>query len=146
MTRPNGGAWKQTIYYPFYYMSKYGRGVVLEQRTESPQYDCKAYPLPVGYLKSCAVYNPEANEIRLFAINRSPSEPIDLDFNLTGFEPGRVVEAVEIHHDNLRAVNTETDETVKPVALAESSYSLSGNALHAKLNPVSWNMFRIALR
>ncbi len=146
MTRPNGGAWKQTIYYPFYYMSKYGRGIALKQQAESPEYNCKAYPLPVGYLKSCAVYNPKANEIRLFAINRSLEEPIELEFNLNGFEPWCVAEAVEIHHDDLRAINTETEETVKPAAIAESSYSLSGNVFHAKLNPLSWNMVRIALR
>ena len=146
MTRPNGGAWKQTIYYPFHYMSKYGRGVVLEQQEECPEYECKAYPLPVKYLKTCTVYNAGAKEIRLFAVNRSTTEPIEFEFDLNGFEAGRVAEAVEIHHRDLRAVNTETVEAVKPAAIAESAYSLSGNIFRAKLNPVSWNMFRIALR
>ncbi len=146
MTRPGGGVWKQTIYYPFYYMSKYGRGVVLEQQTESPTYECKSVRHPVSCLKSCTVYNSEANELRFFAINRSTSEAIDLELDLSGFEAERVAEAVEIRHDDLRAVNTETEEKVKPAAIPESAYSVAAGALRAKLAPASWNMFRIALR
>ena len=36
MTETGGKAWKQTIFWPFYYASKYGRGEVLECKVECP--------------------------------------------------------------------------------------------------------------
>ena len=36
MTEPNGAAWRQTIYYPYYFASRYGRGVALQLPSRPP--------------------------------------------------------------------------------------------------------------
>jgi alpha-N-arabinofuranosidase len=143
MTRKGGGAWKQTIYYPFYYTSKYGRGTVLHKHLESPSYESRDYPLPVKYLKTVAVYREEDQEIVFFAINRAMTETLDFEFHMNGFSPEAVIEAIEIHHCSLDAVNTETEEKVAPATISDSRYSISGTTFQASLKPASWNMFRI---
>lgn len=146
MTRPGGGCWKQTIWYPFFYTSKYGRGTVLKQCIETPEYTCDACPHPVGYLKSCAVYDGDAGELRIFALNRSIGDSVELRFEMSGFEPERTVEAIELRAGSLDAVNTEREENVSPAAIPDRRYSIDGCVLNAVLAPASWNMFRIALK
>ena len=146
MTRPGGGVWKQTIYYPFYYTSRYGRGTVLQSRIDSPSYELPECARPVNWVRCCAVYRAEAGEITLFAINRSTEECAELAFEMNGFTPEQVEEAVEIRHDDLAAVNTETREEVAPAAIGAEQYSLTAAGLQATLKPASWNMFRIKVR
>ena len=143
MTRPGGGVWKQTIYYPFYYTSRYGRGTVLQSRIDSPSYELPECARPVNWVRCCAVYRAEAGEITLFAINRSTEECAELAFEMNGFTPEQVEEAVEIRHDDLAAVNTETREEVAPAAIGAERWSLTAAGLQTTLNPASWNMFRI---
>ncbi len=147
MTRPGGGAWRQTTYYPFLYLSKYGRGVSLAQHVDSPVFSCDNpyIPHPVAFLLSSAVYDEAAREIRVFAINRSLDEEMEFSFDMLGFSPSGVADAVEIHHDSLDAVNTETEENVRPAAIGRDRYRLKDAELTVSLKPASWNMFRIAL-
>ena len=66
MTETGGPAWRQTIFYPFAQMSRYGRGRVLRTQVESETYSANYYdprgeldltfPIPdVPYLKVAAV-------------------------------------------------------------------------------------------
>lgn len=145
MTETGGRAWKQTIYYPFYYLSKYGRGTTLEQHINSPVFttDNIYIPDPVNYLLSCAVYEEKENELRIFAINRSLDEEMHLEFSMLDFAPAEIIEAVEIHNDDIDAVNSAETENVKPAVLPPGRYSLHGNTMTAELKAASWNMFRI---
>ena len=43
MTEPGGGMYLQTIYYPYYYASLYGRGEALSAEIDAPVYDCSAF-------------------------------------------------------------------------------------------------------
>ena len=45
MTRKGGGAWRQTIFYPFMHASNYGRGVVLQPIISTDTYDTKTLAL-----------------------------------------------------------------------------------------------------
>ncbi len=148
MTGANGGAWKQTIYYPFYYLSKYGRGTVLTQHIESPAFTCDNIyiPHPVNYLLSSVIYDEVEQEIRIFAINRALTEEMEFAFSMLDFVAEQVMEAIEIYHESLDAVNSETEETVKPSIISMDRYRLESHALTAALKPASWNMFRIKVR
>ena len=65
MTETGGPAWRQTIFYPFAQMSRFGRGRVLRAKIDSPTYAAtyfdprgaqQPFPLPaVPYLKLAAV-------------------------------------------------------------------------------------------
>jgi alpha-N-arabinofuranosidase len=63
-----------------------------------------------------------------------------LDVLLRGLGADRqLVEATEIHHANLKAVNTkDAPNTVAPAA--NPDVSVDGERLRAKLKPASWNV------
>ena len=42
MTDPKGAAWRQTTYYPYYFASRFGRGVALDLQVRCPGYDAEA--------------------------------------------------------------------------------------------------------
>ncbi len=143
MTRPGGGAWCQTIFFPFLETSRYGRGTVLRGVVESPSYEEPSFfSCKVNYLRSTAVWRKEAGEVTVFAINRADEE-MDFEALLEDFTPSSVVGAVEIHHDSLETINTEYDQPVCSRDMAPERYTLQGNLLRASLKPYSWNMFRV---
>lgn len=143
MTRPGGGAWRQTIYHPFALTSQYGRGTVLRMALDSPCYRCDSCAEPVRSLKAVAVFRKDKGEIALFLLNREPDAFIDFQLEFTGFIPEKIVEAIEIHSDNPDAVNTESMENVTPGPLAD--VIITGSNLTVRLKPLSWNLIRIAV-
>ena len=55
----------------------------------------------------------------LFAVNRSLDEPMPLEVAATGFGTLRLHEALQLHHADLKAVNTKQDpDRVKPAPLS----------------------------
>ena len=144
MTRNGGGAWRQTIFYPFRETSRYGRGTVMRSVTESPAYQIRdtAGPTSINFLRAAAVWRREAGEITLFAVNRA-DEAMEFEAVLGGFAAESVVAAEEIFHDSLTAVNREDDEAVAPAEMDGGRYALADGGFRAKLRPYSWNMFRI---
>ena len=58
MTEKDGEMWLQTIYYPFFYLSNYARGIVLESVCRSDYYECEGFS-EVLYLDVLAVWNQD---------------------------------------------------------------------------------------
>ena len=85
MTENGGALWKQTIFYPFSYASRYGRGDSLDVRLDSPGYENKVYG-HVPFVDVSAVYSEERKEVVFFAVNRSRAESVVLETNLSGFQ------------------------------------------------------------
>lgn len=142
MTRPGGGCWKQTIYYPFLHVSLYGRGTALLPIIQSDKYDSKNY-CDVPYLESIAVLNEKQNELTIFAVNRSLTDTLLLDCDLRSLAPKKIIEHITLHADNLKAENTEVSESVKPGSSQEGK--LDGGFLHVPLHSASWNVIRISV-
>lgn len=144
MTRKGGGVWKQTIFHPFAYASKYGRGIALKSIVDCPTYDATFEGKEIKNIPtlSCAASLNE-NELVLFVLNRNLHNDTELEVDLSGFKAGEIIEWVELRNDDLKAVNTEYEETVKPVR--KSSARLKDQTLSASLGPASWNMLRISL-
>jgi len=80
MTEPGGRAWVQTIYWPFLYASRFGRGTALALETDGPTYRC-AVGDAVPYLTSAAVLSEDGGEISVFLVNRHPDEPMRLELD-----------------------------------------------------------------
>ena len=153
MTEKGGKSWCQTIFFPFKYMSKYGRGTVLKQVMDSPKYDCEFRGnnknalrnfKEVPYLTSAVVYNAERKEVVVFAVNRNLEKPLELTADLQSFTPEKVVEFLTMHHADLKAANSVEKQDIRPVNSTDSAID-KGN-LTAKLAPASWNMLRIAVK
>lgn len=140
MTRNGGGAWAQTIYWPLMQASRYGRGEALRAIVDSPVYDCSDYE-GVPELDATATVDEEGN-VNIFAVNRSMTDDILLRVDLRSFEGLRAVEHTVLHHDDVKAVNTEENpDEVKPVS--GKGGKLDGGVLEIKVPALSWNVIRV---
>ncbi|MDZ5783090.1 arabinosylfuranosidase ArfA [Marinococcus luteus] len=143
MTENQGKAWKQTIYYPYYYLSVYGRGKALHPIIHSDKYDSREFT-DVPYLDSAVVLNEERNELVLFMTNRHLEESLSISYDLRSFEQAEVVEHVVLEHDNPKAVNTKDKEEVAPHNGGNAV--LEEKQLQAELPRMSWNMVRLRIK
>jgi alpha-N-arabinofuranosidase len=139
MTETGGPAWRQTIFHPFALASRFGHGRVLRAVTESPSYSAKAFP-EIPYLYATVVDNPADGTTTVFALNRSLADPLDVEVELRGLGADRaLVAATELHHPNLKAVNTkDAQNTVAPKANAD--VAIDGERLRLRLKPASFNV------
>lgn len=141
MTRAGGGVWVQTIYWPLLHASKYGRGTALRPVVKSPAYDCKDYE-QVPLLDATATVADDGS-VTLFAVNRDMVEDLSLTCDLRAFGGLKVEEHIVLHHDDVKAINTEAQpDTVSPVTLQNSA--IDGGTLIAALPALSWNVIRLS--
>lgn len=139
MTEKGGESWRQTIFYPFSYMSKYGRGEVLETADEIPEYTVsKGYPVP--YLDYVATYCNELQEVTLFAVNRRPDRA-ELEIELQGFGNCKILEAVTMYAHDLKDTNLKDHSWVIPSRV--SCGEIKNGKYRGIFQPYSWNMIRI---
>ncbi|HXT80619.1 MAG TPA: alpha-N-arabinofuranosidase [Acetobacteraceae bacterium] len=153
MTETGGPAWRQTIFYPFAQVSRFGRGRVLRAETDSPAYDATycdprgeqdlRFPVTAPFLKLSAVEDEATGAVTLFALNRHLSEEMPLRVAMPGFRCGSVRAARSLHDADLGAVNTkDRPDRVRPLPLDGAEFK--ERLLHASLPPASWNMIRLA--
>ena len=134
MTEDGGKAWAQTIFYPYMYASKYGRGKTLKSVVNCEKYSSGNMEVP--FIETSVINNEEKRELTVFAVNRSMEDSIELSLNLGGFENAQMIEHIELYCDNLKEINTKDAQNVKPTVKEVS------NSDEIKLNPKSWNMIR----
>jgi alpha-N-arabinofuranosidase len=143
MTEPKGAAWRQTIYYPYYFASIFGRGVALRLDVRSPGYDSKVAD-NVPYVDIAGVHDEQGRALTFFVVNRHGGETIDLDVDLHGFGAAKVADCQVMTADSLEAVNTaQAPMTVTPKKSANAT--VAGGRLSAKLAPYSYQMIRLTL-
>ena len=141
MTRNGGGAWAQTIYWPLMHASKYGRGTALRPVIASPTYDCTDYE-KVPLVDGTATLADDGS-VTIFAVNRDFEEGIELNADLRGFGDMQIVEHIVLHHDDVKAINTETNpDNVAPTA--GKGGVIDGGKLSIVLPSLSWNVIRLA--
>jgi len=133
MTENGGDSWKQTIFYPYMYASKYGRGEALMAELQVESYrSSEGWDVP--YLHSSVVYNKEKDEVVVFAVNRSLDENMELSLSLEGFEGFTLQEHIELYAEDLNTENTACSEAVKP-----NNRKIENNT-RTILQKHSWNM------
>ena len=133
MTENGGKAWAQTIFYPFAYASTYGKGVALRSIVESDGYISKG-DRKHSYLVSSVICNEQTQEIIVYAVNRSLTEDMQLQLDLQGFGKCTLDSHVELHSNDLKAVNDKDNQRVKPVLAGTVSQD------NIVLKKHSWNM------
>ena len=138
-TKTGGGAFRQTIFYPFAAMSKYAKGNALKPIIDCPKYDCKDFT-DVPYLESVASYDEENEEVALFVVNRSMEEDVQLDISLLGFEGYKVVSFESMDGYNVYQENTFDNETVK--MHSNPLPTEDGKNVVANLKALSFNIIR----
>jgi alpha-N-arabinofuranosidase len=139
-TQPGGPVIKQSIFYPFQQVSKYGRGAVLKPVMLCPKYESEVYG-DVPLLQSAVVLNRETNEVNLFVLNCDQNEAMEMDLDFRSF--GSVVpqEHVVLDGPDPAAVNSFAEpERVKPRNVAIGCHGAT--RLQVVLPKLSWNMLR----
>ena len=140
MTRNGGGVWAQTIYWPLMHASKYGRGTALRPLVSSPVYDCRDYDA-VPVVDATAVMDDEGN-VTVFALNRDMAEDVEFSCDLRAFGNLKVEEHIVLHHDDVKAVNTEAaPDEVAPVQADKGI--LDAGHYTVTLPALSWNVIRL---
>lgn len=135
------GCWRQTTYYPYWLTGKYGQGTVLQTQVTAPTYPNKKYG-NVPCVDCVAVYNDEADELVVFAVNKSLHEDIVLEMDLRQFADYEVIRHVVMHDEDLYAVNTEENpDRITPSDCGDSH--VDGGRFTAMMKHKSWNMIRL---
>ena len=141
MTRNGGACWAQTIYYPFMHASAFGRGTVLQGIVDSPVYDCKEYD-SVPTIDAAAVLHDDGS-LTVFAINRDLTDDTLLDLDLRSFGSLQMNEHLVLHHDDVKAVNTE-ENPVNVVPVSVPAAKADDGRIQVKLQSLSWNVLRFS--
>lgn len=141
MTDPNGGgAWRQTIFYPYLHASLYGRGVALMPAIDSPRHSTSKHG-DVTDIESISVYNEEKEEVTIFAVNRNLTEDVVLTTDVRSFEGYELAEHIVLENSDLKAANSFGQEIVAPKTTNQSG--LSEGTLTSMLHAASWNVIRL---
>jgi len=141
MTETGGPAWRQTIFYPFMHVSRYGRGTALNSVIASDKYDSKDFT-DVPYLDAVSVLNEDEDEITIFAVNRSINESLKLECDIRSFPNFKLTEAITLANFDKKATNTITNpENVIPRVF--TNYEINDGKITAELPKMSWNVLRL---
>ena len=141
MTEKNGKSWVQTIFYPYMYSSKYGRGISLKTVNHCDSYKTSD-GLTVPFIDTSVILNEGKREIVVFAVNRSLEEDIELELDFEDFDLVKKLEHIELYSDDLKAINTKDKECVAPQKVDFSSGKASQQSVTLKKH--SWNMVRFS--
>ncbi|PAD66679.1 alpha-N-arabinofuranosidase [Bacillus sp. 7586-K] len=140
-TQKGGPAIKQAIFYPFYQVSNYGRGEVLNTLVEAPKLATNRHG-DIPLVQSSTTYNAEDNTLSIFALNCSEDEDLVLDAQFRSFGSVQVIEHVVMDGTDLNAVNNFANpDNVKPRNVDVSNKS--GDHIEITLPRMSWNMIRL---
>ena len=77
--------------------------------------------------------------VTVLALNRNASDPIDLEVELRGLGARELELASELHHGDLKAINSKETQAVQPQM--RDDVTVRGDCLRAELKPLSWNVF-----
>jgi alpha-N-arabinofuranosidase len=136
-TEKNGRAIRQTTYYPFQLLSRYGRGEALKPVLICPNGETKHGATPL--LNACAVYNEEAGELNVFALNIADEE-LNLTLDGRSFGELAMAEHLCLSGTDMNAINTFDDPgAVKPQSLAVQA---PAESLEMVLPAKSWHVMR----
>ena len=139
MTETGGPAWRQTIFHPFALAARHGQGRVLQAKVDTPVIATKTVP-DMAVLLAAVTDDPLSGRTAIFALNRSSTETLDVEIALRGFGEGlQIVEALELHHTNLKAANTKAaPDTVVP--RRNTDVTVHDGSISVQLKPLSWNV------
>ena len=140
-TQKGGAAIKQTIYYPFRDISRYGRGIALKPVVVAPSIETRYGDIPV--LQTSVVYDEKNNELNVFCLNVD-KENMNLALDMRSFGSLSMIEHISLYGNDLHAMNSFAEpENVTPKKLDTTKGSF--DTLEVVIPKHSWNVLRFAL-
>lgn len=144
-TKPGGGILKQSTYYPFLQVSKYGRGKALKVLSRTPVIETKQWG-EAPLLQIAATMDEETESVTLFVLNTDVNDSINLTLDMRSFGKTEIIEHLIMNGDNLYAANTfENPETVVPKYVPTDTHTNDGGVFNLNLQKLSWNVIRFTI-
>jgi alpha-L-arabinofuranosidase len=138
MTETGGAAWRQSIFHPFAQASRFARGNVLRAQVDTDGFSTKTHASVANVIGS-VLHDAQSDTVSVFVLNRHATEEIELEVELRGLGARKVSSAQELHHRDLKAVNTKAAPgEVSPRDKAH--VAVSGERLKTTLKPLSWTV------
>jgi alpha-N-arabinofuranosidase len=139
-TKKGGPAIRQTIFYPFYFLSKYGRGIVLHPVVQIPKTETKYGETPLLYTSTVHGHD---DSVTIFALNIS-KEDLMVDIDLASFGRLSMTEHICLNGNDLNAKNTfEHPDCVSPREITPVRGEFSKCSI--LLPKQSWNVLRFKI-
>ncbi|WP_226924467.1 arabinosylfuranosidase ArfA [Georgenia satyanarayanai] len=130
-----GPAWRQATFHPFAETARHARGRVLRPRITVPTMATERYG-QVPVLDCVATHDADAGTVAVFAVNRSPDQPVTVRVDIAELSPAGEVDAVVLHDDDFTAANSaDHPDRVRPRPLVAH---LERGVLRVELPPASW--------
>ena len=143
-TVKKGISWRQSVYYPLYFASLYGRGETLQLKIDSPKYSSDIAD-DVDYIDASAVINNEEKKLSFFIVNRSEKESVELNFDLHNLHIHKIIDQQIINHENIYISNTK-DNPNAIIPKKTNIVSLQNDELNANIPALSYLFFQLELK
>ncbi|HHW89591.1 MAG TPA: alpha-N-arabinofuranosidase [Clostridiales bacterium] len=141
-TQKGGAAIRQTTFYPFKYVSQYGRGQALMTISECDEFDSKFGK--VKELSQSVIFDEDANSLAVFVCNYS-QDAIEAEIELRSFGDLEIIEHVVLDGADLKAINDfENPSRVTPKNVDLGA--IKDSKAFINLSPLSWNMIRVKIK
>lgn len=142
LTKPGGKSVRQTIFYPFQQVSRYGRGTVLEPRIICPEFPTNKYG-SVPQLQAAPVHDEQNNSLNVFVLNCG-EKPISTNFIIRGYKKTKPMEHEILAGDDLEAINSIENPDRVRLTNADALPEENGDSFQTVLPGYSWNMIRFS--
>ncbi|MEE1930782.1 alpha-N-arabinofuranosidase [Streptomyces sp. TRM 70351] len=142
MTEPGGPSWRQSTFFPFAQASRHGRGRVLQVHVDGPAHETARYG-EVPLLHATATVDDTSGAVTVFAVNRSQDRALPLTVALGATGVTRLVEHSVLADADPEARNT-LDEPGRVTPHAATGTAVADGTLRTTLEPLSWNVIRLA--
>jgi alpha-N-arabinofuranosidase len=144
MTETGGRAWRQSIYFPFQHVAKWGRGTVLDLRLACDTFET-SYGGHFPDIVSAAVIAEDGRSLTVFCVNRNFEQTVDVEVDPRGLKMDGFIESLVMRSDDLGARNTADDpERVHPEK-GPAAMRQDGR-WRLPVPPGSWSVFRFGLQ
>ncbi|WP_231133962.1 arabinosylfuranosidase ArfA [Motilibacter deserti] len=136
MTEPGGDAWRQTTFFPFAQASSLARGTTLELKLDCPTYRTERYG-DVPVVDAVATHEAESGSTAVFLVNRSLTDEVAVDVEVSHLGDVRIVRAQSLHDADVHAANLRDDQ--ERVGVQDNATArLDGSVMRLTLPAVSW--------
>jgi alpha-N-arabinofuranosidase len=137
-TEPDGAAQRRAIFHPFSLTSRFAWGEVLDTSPTGPTVPTKSHG-DVPALDSVVTRDPATGSIAAFSVNRSTTDPIQLDIDLSPLPPVRVVEHLLLDGGHSTPTGVDRDRIGPQAAPWEGDEG----RVSVLLPPIGWSMLRL---
>jgi alpha-N-arabinofuranosidase len=143
VTIPGGPCFRQTIYWPFHDISRYGRGTAI-----IPILNCEKRETCHGdapLIAAAVVHNEHEKMVTVFALNTDKDNKTELSIDTRSFGKLRLAGQMVLCGEDLSEVNSaDKPEAVHPVNITINE-TVSDSIHSVVLEKASWNVIRFKM-